>query len=352
MRADSLREVGRVGLRVLGRVGAGHRHAIHRVAADRIGRNGRDNSRIDAAGHAEHHGAEAVLADIVTRAQDQGPPHLGLVRDAIGNCRRLRVIRGDRRSAGVVSLDGHRQVAWICGWCASGSRQCEVGVEQALDILRRAHEQGALGVHRERVAIEDQLVLRSDGIDVHDAGGRLARTPLQQRQPDVVLRPLVRRAVDVEDQSDAGVAGYRERAAVLPDVLADRQGQVDPSIAHHDEPIAGHEVAGFIEHPVVGQVVLVVGRHNPAIEQEGGRVAWAVGVVEVADDDRDRAQAVLGQIRGQLLQRCPGRRAERAAEHQILGRVPRQRHLREDHQVRAGRGRLPGAGMDKSGIRR
>ena len=127
-------------------------------------------------------------------------------------------------------------------------------------------------------------------------GARLGRPAGHQRQPDVVLVQLVRRAVDVHHQADPGPRGHRERAARLPDVLADGQRDVDAADPDHLQRVARHEVAVLVEDAVVGQVVLEVRGHHPAAVQDRQRVARAapgcgVGAdpgravgVEVADD--------------------------------------------------------------------
>jgi hypothetical protein len=91
-------------------------------------------------------------------------------------------------------------------------RGVDVQNGQVLDELRGAGEQRAVGGDHHRVAVEDQLVLAADHVDVGDGRARLGGPPAHQRQPHVVLVQLVRRAVDVDDQADTGAPGDRERS--------------------------------------------------------------------------------------------------------------------------------------------
>jgi hypothetical protein len=101
---------------------------------------------------------------------------------------------------------------------------------------------------------------------------RLGRAPLGEREPAVVLGPLVRGGVDDQQQVGASGSGGGDGTALLPEVLADRDRHVDA--AHRDDGEAGarDEVAGLVEHPVVGQVVLGVARGDGALVEDGGGV--------------------------------------------------------------------------------
>ena len=92
-------------------------------------------------------------------------------------------------------------------------RQRQVDDQQILVELRRPGQQFTVGGHDDRVAVEDQLVLAADHVDVGERGAGLGRAALREPQPDVVLVQLVRRAVDVDHQPDAGLRG---RAATGP----------------------------------------------------------------------------------------------------------------------------------------
>ena len=159
---------------------------------------------------------------------------------------------------------------WGAGRVAGRGSDLDVDQEGVLDVLRRAQQHVAVGRDHHRVAVEDEFVLPADRVHVQDRRVRLGGAPAQQRQAHVVLVPLVRRPVDVHDEADTDPSGDRERAAVLPQVLADRQRDVDAAVPDDHEPVAGDEVAPLVEHAVVGQVVLEVARDDLAAVQERG----------------------------------------------------------------------------------
>ena len=145
-------------------------------------------------------------------------------RLAAGPARRRRPATRARRSAS-------RRVDRVGGVAARrrAAGRSRSSDEQLLGELRGPGEQLAVGGHDDRVAVEDQLVLAADHVDVGQGRARPRRARrAHQRQPDVVLVQLVRRAVDDRRTSPTPACrGRRDRAAVLPEVLADGQRDVD-----------------------------------------------------------------------------------------------------------------------------
>ena len=241
-------------------------------------------------------------------------------------------------------MPGHRHRPDPALAAAPGRRrvQRQVDGEQVLDELRGAGQQLPVGADHQRVAVEDQLVLAAHLVAVDDRRAGLGGAAAHQRQPEVVLGPLVRRGVGGDDQVDAGLPGDPARAALDPEVLADGQRDVDPVQPDDRQLGAGHEVAGLVEDAVVGQVPLVVaGHHLAAVQQRRGvargapprvGVARAVvlGVVGVRSTGAGPAPSVcaryptttavsprpsLGQLGGEVDQRharWPGRRTPAA----------------------------------------
>ena len=191
-RADSSGEIGGVRSGMLGRIVAGHRHTEDPVAADRVSCDCRYHRGVDPTGHAEHDGAEPVLTYVVPRPGDQRSPNLGLVADPVGHraCRSWPIGCGRRRR--VVPVHDHRQSSRWGGRIGDCQRERQVDQVDALYVLRRPQQQGTVRADHHRVAVEDQLVLSSDGIHVGDGGARLSGPPLQKRQSNVVLVALVR----------------------------------------------------------------------------------------------------------------------------------------------------------------
>ncbi|MGX1121004.1 hypothetical protein RKD37_006367 [Streptomyces ambofaciens] len=182
-----------------------------------------------------------------------------------------------------------------------------------------------------------------------------------QRQPGVVLVPLVRGGVDGEQQSGVRRAGGGHPAAVLPQVLADGQRHVHAAHPHDGQGVAGHEVAELVEDAVVRQVVLGEAQRHLAAVQHGSRVlrgARGLAVprlgrrraVEVSDDHGDAAEALVRQPYREGAQGGTGGLDEGRPEGQVLHRISGQRHLRERHQVRSLPGRVPGPAQDRLGV--
>ncbi len=274
-----------VGDRVAGRVGTGVEHDVHPVRSERVRRDRRGERRVDAAGQALDGRAEPVLAHVVPHPQHQRPVDLGQVGqpgpDHRRGQRRVRLRRGQRRQ--LDPLDRHRAaVAGVRALAARGQRgvgggQVEVGHHQGLVELRPAGQQVTGRRHDDRVAVEDQLVLAADKVRVREHGAGFGRAPLAQRQPRVVLVPLVRRRVRHHQQARAGGPGDCDRPAVLPQVLADRDRDVDRLAAlgrqpEHRQRVAGQEVAELVEDAVVGQVVFGRRDRDVAAVQHRGRV--------------------------------------------------------------------------------
>ncbi len=218
-------------------------------------------------------------------------------------------------------------------------------------------------VDDERVAVEHELVLAADHVDVGERAAGLARASGAQREPDVVLVALVRRAVDDDEQTGAGGAHLRDRSAVLPEVLADGEGDVDAVDAHDRGARAGDEVAVLVEDAVVGQVVLgVAGDDASAVEDGGGvlrraaRAAEAVvGVgdaVEVADHHDQPTEALGLEPGGEGVERGAARVLERRPQREVLDRVAGEHHLGERDEVGTRRRRLVRPGHDQVRVAR
>ena len=220
--------------------------------------------------------------------------------------------------------------------------------QEVLGELRTPGQHPAVGADDHRVAVEDQLVLAADHVEVGQGAPGLCRATAHQLEAGVVLVPLVRRTVDAPAAARRRPrAAIDDRPALLPDVLADGQGHVDATDADHGQVVPGREYAVLVEDAVVGQVVLRVARDDAAAVQDGGAVLGQlparVGVdgtgrraVEVADDHRQVAEPVGVEVCGEPGQRRPGRVDERRAQREVLDRVAGQRHLGEGHQVGAG----------------
>lgn len=242
-----------------------------------------------------------------------------------------------------------------------GGGQVEVQDHAALGELRGAGDDLALPVDHDRVAVEDQLVLAADHREVRGRAAGLTGPLADQFQPGVVLVPLVRRGVDRQQQPGPGGARGRDAAAVLPQVLADREGDVDAVHPYDRHRVARHEVPELVEDAVVRQVVLGEVQRDPAAVQHRGGVARGPGrlavalrrelrAVEIADEDRDLPEALRVEAGGERAQRGTRRLDEGRPQGQVLDGVAGQHHLGERHEVGALFGGVPGPVDDRLGV--
>ncbi len=160
-----------------------------RVAGDREHERG-----IDAAGKAEHDIAEMVLADVVAHRRHD---------------RAIHALLHARQRREAFRLDLRRTLP---------ERHVHAG-QGFLEGRRAMHDTTAC-VDRERVAVEHELVLAADEIEVDERHSRLARTKRHVRLAFRLLALLVGRSI----QCDADIGSRRARGCGrlhMPDVLAD-----------------------------------------------------------------------------------------------------------------------------------
>ena len=149
------------------------------------------------------------------------------------------------------------------------------------------------------------------------------------------LAAVVRRAVDVDGQLGAAVGLHRERTVGAPDVLADRDADLDAADDVQLERVglvARREVAGLVEHRVVRQQPLAVRAEHLAPGAHGGGVEQVAVLVDEADDGR----AVAG-AGGELAEGGLVVGDEPGLHHEVLGRVAGDRQLGEGDDVAPGR---------------
>ena len=206
--------------------------------------------------------------------------------------------------------------------------------DEILDELLAAVEEVALGVEGQRAAVEHQLVLAADLVDVHQRRVAVGGTGGEHPLPVGGLAGVVRRGVDVDGELGAAVSLDEERTIRAPDVLTDADADVDAAddvqlerVGH----VAGHEVAGLVEHGVVGQQPLAVRAEHPCVGTHGGGVEQ----IEVLVDVAEHCDATPG-VAGQAGQRRLVVGDEARFEHEILRRVAGDAQLREGGDVAAG----------------
>ncbi|GAA3066338.1 hypothetical protein GCM10020000_58040 [Streptomyces olivoverticillatus] len=247
------------------------------------------------------------------------------------------------------------------GVAAGAAEQVEVEDDAGLLEAGGAGDDLAVEADDDRVAVEDQLVLAAGRRQVGGGAPGLLGALAHQLQAGVVLLPLVGGGVDGEKQPGPGGARGGHPAALLPQVLADGEGDVDAVHTDHRHRLAGHEVAELVEDAVVGQVVLGEGEDGLAAVQHGGGVArrtcgtaeprpGLLAAVEVADDHRQLPEALVLQPGGERVQRGAAGLDEGGPQREVLDGVARQCHLRERHQMGALLGGVPGPADDGLGV--
>jgi hypothetical protein len=207
--------------------------------------------------------------------------------------------------------------------------------------LAGAVDQLAAGVHDERAAIEDELVLAADAVHVDHRHPVAARHLVDELAPPGGLLEVERRGV--RDKQDPRARGglHLGRAVARPRVLADH----DPGDGLSDAPQpvrlgARREVARLVEDLVVRQERLVVHPANLPVARQR-RADRHVAVARVPRAPRrhavDRADHRRRLAR---LHRDPAQPVERAvdellAQHEVRQRVAGEGELREDDHVGA-----------------
>ena len=256
-----------------------------------------------------------------------------------------RGCRGIRRGGRVTDGDVHDPLAGQVGHVPLSGLEIQIDHEQVLLELRPAGQHLSRCVDHQRVPVEDELVLTTDEVQVGQGAPGLGGPPGRQVISDVVLVLLVGGPVDHQEQLSPGLAGLGDGAALLPEVLTDRDGHVHVADPDDGEVLAGGEDPELVEDAVVGQVMLGIARLHLALVQHRGAVLgqWPVRrvrqvgrAVKVADDDGQVAVAIRGQRRGQLVQGVPGGLDEGRVQRQVLHGIPGEHHLRERDQVGAG----------------
>ena len=139
---------------------------MHALGAERIDRERERQRRIDAAGKTEQHARKAVLVDVVADAA-----HEPGVDDRLRSSRLRRPANRRAREA--------------------PRRRVVLGEQQRIDELRRARRDAAVGFDEHRAAIEQEIVLTADDVDVGDRDAVLARAVREQVLARLRLRNVV-----------------------------------------------------------------------------------------------------------------------------------------------------------------
>src|SRR5262249_10168077 len=146
------------------------------------------------------------------------------------------------------------------------ARALPFGHDQRLLPGRRPHGEPAVGIEHEGRAVEHELVLTADLIDVSEREFALGDARLGDSVTNLLLIDPVRRAVRY-DQKLGPLPSERPAYLPGPDVLADGRAELHPAEVDR----LGHRACGehplLVEHAVIRQIVLVAnGLDAPAVE--------------------------------------------------------------------------------------
>ena len=333
--AEALGEVGGVGSAVVAGVAAGHADAVHVLGAEGVDGHAGHDRGVDTARQADDHIGEAVLAHVVAGAEHQRRVELGIGRERLDQPR-LDDARGEAR----LLADGdERQV--IDGGAATGVDEPlaihgfndDVGDEQFGGELRCPRHECALVVEHHRAAVEDQFVLAAHLIHVDERTAGVGGAGGEHALAVVRLAVVERRSVDVDVQlgTTGGLLGQRPGGA--PHVFADAHRHFHPA---DDEQlvrvvgVARGEVAGLVEHGVVGQHPLAIRAHHGAVHAHRSRVVEvAVGI-----DEAHHCGAVP-RVRGDGGERVLVVGHEAGLQHEVFRRIAGDGQFGEGHDVAA-----------------
>ena len=309
----------------------------------------RRQRRVDASGDSEHDVREAVLASVVAQAEPDREPHLLELVERLGDRRADRVLVPPILH-GHLDHDGLRQLAAGAGEgtpaCVAETagdcgRRVDVHQQERLLEGRPAHDDRAVLVENEALAVEDQLVLRPDGVHEHDPAGVVPGSRRQHLLALGALADVERGRRDVGDDMCSGQGEVGRGRSGLPDVLADGRPDKRLAAAKEHEAPAGLEVPILVEDPVVGKELLAIHRLHLAVDADRAGVEKVAIEVRRAHERRDAPRRG-----GDLLQRaCRGLQEARAQE-EVLRRIARDGELREEHEVGAARPGLFESGED------
>ena len=145
---------------------------------------------------------------------------------------------------------------------AEHARHVEVDQQQVLLEGAALAHQLAVGIEHQARAVEDQLILPADHVDVGHDGAVVGGARGQHLLAEARLLIGVRRGVDVDDDLGARQALGVGRTHGVPDVLAYVDAQRDVAEAEDGRLPAGSEVAVLVEDAIRRQELLVVDVHD------------------------------------------------------------------------------------------
>ena len=195
--------------------------------------------------------------------------------------------------------------------------------ENLLAEGRKLERHRAVGIERERGAVEHQFVLAAELIDIDQRQAGFGDAGHHDIEADFALVAPIGRAVGHDQDFGAGLGETLDDVLVVapvgPGVLADRQAEPHAAEIHRPRQRPGSEDALLVEHAVIRQIDLEAQRLDAAAGEQ------RIGVVELAVFDPGRAdqhrRPAVGGLARQRLDRGPAGRLESRLEHQVFRRI-------------------------------
>jgi hypothetical protein len=232
------------------------------------------------------------------------------------------------------------------GWSSAAGgrrRHPEVDHDGFLDECRRPGQGPAVWSDRGAAPVEHQVVVAADLVDVNHRElvlpGEFGQHPLAQ----ALLADRKRRGRHVDEQVGAGpprlfdriavVAAALPEVAIVPDVLADADGDRVPANLDDVTALTGFEVAVFVEDVVGRQERFVehVG-HGPRAQQRRG-VEQRTALTAVDHGQADEHGSASLEVGGHRPEKPPRLPDVRRVEQQVARRISAERHLGRDGEV-------------------
>ena len=157
-----------------------------------------------------------------------------------------------------------------------------LGHRHGLAQSRKLRADAAVGVEHERGAVEDELVLAAQHVEVDQRQAGLDHARDRDVEPVLGLAAPIGRAVRHQQNLAAGFAQAFDHLGA-PDVLADRDADADALEQDRARHRPRREHALLVEHAVVRQIDLEANRLDDAAREQ------RIGVVELAVLDPGRA---------------------------------------------------------------
>src|SRR5262249_22433486 len=226
---------------------------------------------------------------------------------------------------------------------------------QRLDDLVKGRElegERAIGVQAERRAVEYELVLAADLVDMDQRHAALGHAGDGKVEAHVVLVARIGRAVGHDHQLGAGLGKAFNHVLVVapfgPDIFADRNADAHAAEIDRTGRRPRREDASFVEHAIIRQV------HLPTHGSDGAAVEQAIRVVELALLEPRRAdqqgRTAARSFARKLFDLRSAGRLERRLEHEILRRIAGEEKFRKRHDVGAAAGSLGARAARRVGV--